>query len=63
MKWLLDIVQDATDTPIAVDSPNTKTWVECMPFCKKPGLLNSVSLVGRKIDDAFPALAKAIDYI
>ena len=62
MKWLLDIVCDVTDTPIAVDSPNTKTCVQCMPFCKKPGLLNSVSLEGTKIDDAFPALAKAKDW-
>lgn len=59
MKWLLEIVQDATDTPIAVDSPNTKTCVECMPLCKKPGLLNSVSMEGTKVEDAFPVLAKA----
>ena len=25
MKWLIDIVQDATDVPIAVDSPNVFT--------------------------------------
>lgn len=62
MKWLLDIVQEATDVPIAVDSPNTKTCVACMPFCKKPGLLNSVSMEGTKIDDAFPALAESKDW-
>lgn len=62
MAWLIRIVQDAVTTPIAVDSPNTQTCVNCIPFCKKPGLLNSVSLEGTKIDDAFPALAKAKDW-
>lgn len=57
MKWLIDIVQDATDVPIAVDSPNPHTCVEAMKYCKKPGLFNSVSMEGDKIDVAFPAIA------
>lgn len=57
MKWLIDLVQEVTATPIAVDSPNTSVCVECMKFCNKPGLLNSVSLEGDKIDVAFPILA------
>lgn len=57
MKWLIDLVQEVTDTPIAVDSPNTRVCVECMKFCNKPGLLNSVSLEGDKIEVAFPVLA------
>src|SRR5665647_1907676 len=28
MKWLIDIVQAATDLPIAVDSPNIQTCIE-----------------------------------
>ena len=35
MKWLIDIVQDAVDTPIAVDSPNVFTCIESMKLCKK----------------------------
>ncbi len=57
MKWLIDLVQEVTDKPIAVDSPNTRGCVECMAFCNKPGLLNSVSLEGDKIEVAFPVLA------
>ncbi len=57
MKWLIDIVQDAVDTPIAVDSPNAETCVACMPFCKKPGIINSVSGEGNKIEIVFPAIA------
>jgi len=57
MKWLINIVQDAVDTPIAVDSPNVYTCIESMNYCKKPGLFNSVSLEGDKVDEAFKVLA------
>ncbi len=57
MKWLIDIVQDAVDTPIAVDSPNAETCVACIPFCKKPGIINSVSGEGNKIEVVFPVIA------
>ena len=57
MKWLIDIVQNATDVPIAVDSPNVHTCVEAMKYCNKPGLFNSVSLEGDKVDIAFTAIA------
>ena len=57
MKWLIDIVQDAVDTPIAIDSPNAQTCVDCIPFCKKPGIVNSVSGEGDKMDLVFPVIA------
>jgi len=57
MKWLIDIVQAATDLPIAVDSPNIQTCIESMKYCNKPGLFNSVSLEGDKVDLAFRAIA------
>ncbi|KNZ42326.1 methyltetrahydrofolate cobalamin methyltransferase [Acetobacterium bakii] len=57
MKWLIDIVQAATETPIAVDSPNVHTCIEAMKYCNKPGLFNSVSMEGEKIDVGFAAIA------
>ena len=57
MKWLIDLVQEATDTPIAVDSPSIEICAECLKFCNKPGLVNSVSLEGNKIDLMFPLIA------
>jgi len=46
MKWLIDIAQEVTDTPIAVDSPNVHTCVEAMKFCKRSSLFNSVPWKG-----------------
>ncbi len=57
MKWLIDLVQSVTDTPIAIDSPNARTCVACMEYCNKPGLINSVSGEGDKMEVVFPVLA------
>ena len=58
MRWLLDLVQGVTDMPISIDSPNAECLVELLPYVKKPGLVNSVSGEGNKIDLIFPLLAK-----
>lgn len=56
LKGMIDLVQEVTDTPICVDSPSAKPDVA--PFlCKRPGLINSVSLEGDKIDTIFPVIA------
>lgn len=57
MKWLIDIVQEVTETPIAVDSPNEQTCIAAMAYCNKPGLFNSVSMEGDKVDVGFAAIA------
>lgn len=57
VKWLIDIIQDETDMKICVDSPDPQVCVDAMAFCKKPGIVNSVSLEGKKIDTVFPAIA------
>jgi 5-methyltetrahydrofolate corrinoid/iron sulfur protein methyltransferase len=57
MKWLIDLVQEVTDTLIALDSPSADVCAEALKFCKRPGLVNSVSLEGDKIDTIFPVIA------
>ena len=56
MKWMLDLVQEVTDTPISVDSPDAQVCVDAMQYCKKPGLINSVSGEGNKMDIGFPVI-------
>lgn len=57
LKWMIDIVKEVTDTRICVDSPSAKTCAEGIKLCKRPGLVNSVSLEGNKIDTIFPVIA------
>lgn len=57
LKWLIDLAQEVTDTPLAVDSPSADVCAKAIDFCKKPGLVNSVSMEGNKIEVVFPKIA------
>ena len=57
LHWLIDLVQEVTDLPIAVDSPSPDSILGALPFCNKPGLVNSVSGEGDKIAKIFPVIA------
>lgn len=54
--WLMDIVQDAVDTPLCIDSPNPKTIEQVFKFTKRPGLINSVSEEGGKCEIIYPMI-------
>lgn len=56
LKWLMEIVQDATDTPLAIDSPNARTIEAVLPYAKRPGLINSVSEEGDKCEVIYPLI-------
>ncbi len=57
LKWLIELVQEVTDLPIAIDSPSVDSIIGAMPFCNKPGIVNSVSMEGDKVDKVFPLIA------
>ncbi len=56
LKWMIDLVQSVTDLPLAVDSPSPRVLKEAYKFCNKPGIINSVSMEGDKIDILFPEI-------
>jgi len=57
LAWLIGLVQEVCDTPLSVDSPSARACVEAMPLCKCPGLINSVSGEGDKLETVFPVIA------
>jgi 5-methyltetrahydrofolate--homocysteine methyltransferase len=57
LKWLIGLVESATDTPISIDSPSAKVIAQAIPLVKRPGLINSVSMEGDKVDTIFPLIA------
>lgn len=58
LKWMIECIQEVTDLPISVDSPSTDVLAEAYKFCKRPGIFNSVSGEGNKIDIIFPIMAQ-----
>ena len=57
LKWMIECIQEVSDLPISVDSPSATVLAEAYKFCKRPGLFNSVSGEGDKIDIIFPIMA------
>lgn len=55
--WLMDIVQDATEKPLSIDSPNARAIEQVLKYAKRPGLINSVSKEGDKCEVIYPLLA------
>lgn len=58
LTWMIDNVQQVTDVPICVDSPSPEVLRQVFSVCKRPGILNSVSGEGDKLDTIFPLLAE-----
>ena len=54
LTWLINIVQDAVDTPLCIDSSDPNVILDMIPLAKKPGLLNSVSEEHGKCEIIFP---------
>ena len=57
LRWLVSLAQEASSLPICLDSPNPNTIAAVLPYCKRPGIINSVSLEPGKIETLFPLLA------
>lgn len=58
LRWMIGCIQEVTDLPISVDSPSAAVLAATYQFCRRPGLFNSVSGEGGKIDVIFPLLAQ-----
>ena len=58
LHWMIDCIQSVTDLPISVDSPSAHVLAQAYKFCKRPGLFNSVSGEGNKLDTIFPIMAQ-----
>lgn len=57
LEWLIGLIQEESDLPICIDSPDPQACVDAMKFCKQPGIINSVAPEGDKCDIVFPAIA------
>lgn len=59
MCWLLGIMQETTETPICIDSPNVSLLARIINEGKvlRPGMVNSVNEEGTKCEVIFPLIA------
>ena len=59
MVWLIDLIQEVSETPICIDSPNELLLKRIFEegHVKKPGMINSVDEEGTKCETIFPLIA------
>ena len=57
--WLIGLMQNCTDVPLCIDSPNAKLLARIIEEgrLKKPGMVNSVNEEGDKCETIFPLIA------
>lgn len=59
LAWLIQIVQDETDIPLCVDSPNPHLLRKIVPTVRGKGIVNSVSGEGEKCDILYPLVQES----
>lgn len=57
MKWLVESVQEVTDTPCCIDSPDPKVIEAILPLHKGTPMINSISLEKERYDALMPVIS------
>ncbi|OGR23154.1 MAG: methyltetrahydrofolate--corrinoid methyltransferase [Desulfobacterales bacterium RIFOXYA12_FULL_46_15] len=57
LTWLVETVQDATDIPCAIDSPDPKAVEAALKVHKGTAMINSISLEKERYDNIMPIIA------
>jgi 5-methyltetrahydrofolate corrinoid/iron sulfur protein methyltransferase len=58
MKWLVEVTQEVSDLPLALDSTNYNAIEAALPLCKRPAMINSVPAEMAKMERVFEMAAK-----
>ncbi|MCX5825449.1 MAG: dihydropteroate synthase [Deltaproteobacteria bacterium] len=54
LKWIVEAVQEVTDLPLSIDSPDAEVIKAVMPLLKKTPLINSITLEPSQIEGILP---------
>jgi cobalamin-dependent methionine synthase I len=58
LKWVIDAVQEATELPLSIDSPDPSVIAAMMPLLKKTPIINSISLEPSRIEGILPLIVR-----
>ncbi len=56
LRWLMQIVQDVTDVPLCIDSPNPAALKAVLPSSRRKALVNSISLESGRYNSILPVV-------
>lgn len=58
LKWLIRTVQEATDLPLCIDSPDPKVIEAAIPLVDRTPMINSITLEPVRLDRILPLVAE-----
>ena len=56
--WLAEVVQEVTELPLCIDSPNSLAVTAALKMVKSPPLINSVSLEEKRLAEIMPLVTE-----
>lgn len=58
LKWLVEVIQRATDTPLCIDSPDPAAIRAVLPLVEKTPIINSITLEPARLEGILPLVAQ-----
>jgi len=59
LKWIIEAVQEVTDLPLCIDSPDPEVIKKVISLVNKPPMINSITLEPSRLDGILPLV---VDY-
>ena len=58
LKWVIEVVQKATDTPLCIDSPDPRVMSAMLPLVRKTPMINSITLAHERLEKILPIVSE-----
>ncbi len=58
LKWIVEAVQEATELPLSIDSPDPEVIRAVMPLVKRTPMINSITLEPSRIEGVLPLVVE-----
>jgi len=58
LKWVIEAVQEVTNKPLCIDSPDPAVIKAMLPLVKKPPMINSITLEPDRLEGIIPLVAE-----
>ena len=58
LEWIVEAVQEVSDLPLSIDSPDPEVIRAMMPLLKKPPIINSITLEPSRIEGILPLVTE-----
>jgi cobalamin-dependent methionine synthase I len=58
LRWVVEVIQEATDLPLSIDSPDPAVIRGLLPLANKPPMINSITLEPARLNNTLPLIAE-----